>query len=113
MKKIIISIIILVVVSVGCTKEVKSRKIEKNAEFGLVIHGGAGNIVKEKMPEEFRLKYEEKLKEALDAGYAVLEKGGESLDAVQIAINILEDSPLFNANVWYGLILFNDVENSE
>jgi beta-aspartyl-peptidase (threonine type) len=65
--------------------------------YGLVLHGGAGVIRRENMSPELEAEYRAKLGEALRAGYAVLEKGGAALDAVTIAINILEDSPLFNA----------------
>lgn len=67
------------------------------AEFAIAIHGGAGTIEKSKMTPEKERAYRAKLEEAIDAGYAVLDKGGASLDAVVAAINILEDSPLFNA----------------
>ncbi len=63
----------------------------------LVIHGGAGNISKSHIPDSLAVKYKAKLSEALRAGYAVLERGGTSLEAVRTAINIMENSPLFNA----------------
>lgn len=63
----------------------------------LVIHGGAGSIVKSKMTPEKEREYRAKLQEALDVGYAILENGGSSIDAVERAVMILEDSPLFNA----------------
>ncbi len=63
----------------------------------LVIHGGAGSITADRMPEDRRQAYEEKLKEALTAGYGVLEEGGSSLDAVVATVTVMEDSPLFNA----------------
>lgn len=66
-------------------------------KFGIVIHGGAGTIKKENMSPEKEEAYKSKLKEALLAGYQVLENGGSSLDAVEAAIKIMEDSPLFNA----------------
>lgn len=65
--------------------------------IALVIHGGAGNIYKEHLPDTLEQQYEEKLKEALLAGYEILHRGGNSIDAVQAAINMMEDSPLFNA----------------
>ncbi|WP_160153969.1 isoaspartyl peptidase/L-asparaginase family protein [Microbulbifer sp. ALW1] len=65
--------------------------------FAIAIHGGAGTIEKSKMTPEKERDYRAKLEEAINAGYGVLEKGGSSLDAVVAAINILEDSPLFNA----------------
>ncbi len=63
----------------------------------LVIHGGAGAISRDQMTPEKEKQYQEKLQEALIAGFRLLEKGGSSLDAVESSIRILEDSPLFNA----------------
>lgn len=63
----------------------------------LVIHGGAGTILKENMTPEKEEAYKTKLEEALLAGYDVLNSGGSSVSAVQAAINVMEDSPLFNA----------------
>lgn len=65
--------------------------------YGLVIHGGAGTILKKNMTAETEKAYREKLDEALEAGYEILEKGGTSVEAVKAAIVIMEDSPLFNA----------------
>ena len=69
----------------------------KEIPFAIVIHGGAGTIKKENMTPEQEVAYREKLQEALDTGYQILENGGSSLDAVQKTINIMEDSPLFNS----------------
>ena len=66
-------------------------------EFGIVIHGGAGTILKDKMTPELEKAYQEGLIESLTAGYQVLAAGGAGLDAVQKAVNVMEDSPLFNA----------------
>lgn len=63
----------------------------------LVIHGGAGTILKKNMTQEKEEAYQEKLKEALNAGYQVIQNGGSSVLAVQASINVMEDSPLFNA----------------
>jgi len=65
--------------------------------FGLVIHGGAGVIERNEMSPELEARYRLELSAALNAGYAVLERGGTSLEAVTTAINLMEDSPLFNA----------------
>ena len=65
--------------------------------YGLVIHGGAGVIERAALSPEREADYRARLAEALNAGYAVLERGGASLDAVTAAINVMEDSPLFNA----------------
>ncbi len=70
---------------------------EAQNKYGLVIHGGAGKILKENMTPEKEEAYKIKLKEALEAGYKILDEGGSALDAVVASINIMEDSPLFNA----------------
>lgn len=77
----------------------KGEKENKEAikPFGIVIHGGAGVITPQAMTPENEKLYREKLKEALTAGYRILENNGSSLDAVEAAIKIMEDSPLFNA----------------
>lgn len=63
----------------------------------MVIHGGAGTIEKNKMTPELEAKYLKGLKEALDAGYQVLEQGGSAVDAVKASVVALEDNVLFNA----------------
>jgi beta-aspartyl-peptidase (threonine type) len=72
--------------------------------FGIVIHGGAGNITEEYIQRSGKKDaLMQTLQAALDSGYAVLEKGGKAMDAVVKAITLLEDSPLFNAGrgaVW-------------
>lgn len=65
--------------------------------FSIVIHGGAGTILKEDMTPELEKAYSKGLDEALSAGYAVLEQGGEAANAVKAAIVVLEDNLLFNA----------------
>ncbi len=65
--------------------------------FSIVIHGGAGTILKEDMTPELEAAYTKGLDEALSAGYAVLEEGGSAVNAVKAAIVILEDNLLFNA----------------
>ncbi|ELR70534.1 Isoaspartyl aminopeptidase [Fulvivirga imtechensis AK7] len=65
--------------------------------FVLAIHGGAGTILKSKMTAEKETAYNVALKSALAAGYEVLKNGGNSLDAVERAVIVLEDSDLFNA----------------
>ncbi len=66
-------------------------------KWGLVIHGGAGGISRENLTPEREAAMRAALTEALQAGHAVLAKGGRSLDAVTAAIRVLEDSPYFNA----------------
>jgi beta-aspartyl-peptidase (threonine type) len=75
----------------------------------IVIHGGAGTILKENMTPELEKAYQQKLEEALNAGYKVLQDGGTSTEAVTAAITIMEDSPLFNAGK--GAVFTHDERN--
>ena len=81
--------------------------VNKN-EFAIVIHGGAGTILKENMSDELETAYKDKIKEALEAGHYILKTSGTSIDAVEAAIKILEDSELFNAGK--GSVLSNNEE---
>jgi L-asparaginase / beta-aspartyl-peptidase len=65
--------------------------------YTLTIHGGAGTILKEDMNPELEAAYKKALQEALNIGYALLEKGQAALDAVRAAVVSLEDNILFNA----------------
>ncbi len=65
--------------------------------IAIAIHGGAGTISKARMTPDKRAKYHAKLTQALDTGYALLEKGASSQKAIIAAIQVLEESPLFNA----------------
>ena len=75
------------------------ERAKESATIAIAIHGGAGTIERSKFTPAKEKAYRAKLKEAVEAGYAVLDKGGESLDAVTTAINVLENSPLFNAGI--------------
>lgn len=66
-------------------------------KYVMVIHGGAGTMKKENMSPEKEEEYKNMLREALTTGYEILKKGESAADAVVATINILEDSPLFNA----------------
>jgi beta-aspartyl-peptidase (threonine type) len=63
----------------------------------LVIHGGAGTILKEDMTPDLEKAYQEALTDALNAGFAVLEEGGSAVNATKAAIVVMEDNVLFNA----------------
>ena len=63
----------------------------------IVIHGGAGTILRDNMSAEVEAEYRSTLTKAVTAGHQVLAGGGNSSDAVIQAVLILEDSPLFNA----------------
>jgi beta-aspartyl-peptidase (threonine type) len=67
--------------------------------LAIAIHGGAGTIDKSKFTAKQEAAYRAKLTQAVEAGYKVLENGGDSLTAVTTAINILENSPYFNAGI--------------
>lgn len=67
------------------------------ADCTIVIHGGAGTILKEDMTPELEQAYSEGLQQALDISYAVLEEGGTAVNAVKAALVLLEDNILFNA----------------
>ena len=66
-------------------------------EWRLVIHGGAGVILRENLSQEMEAAYTAALNEALEAGAGVLSSGGEAIDAVEAAVLVMEDNPLFNA----------------
>ncbi|MEJ2593932.1 MAG: isoaspartyl peptidase/L-asparaginase, partial [bacterium] len=74
-----------------------AKRSEPPPDYVLVIHGGAGTILKENMTPELESAYLDKLDEALEAGRVILSSGGNSLDAVTAAVLVMEDSYLFNA----------------
>jgi beta-aspartyl-peptidase (threonine type) len=65
--------------------------------IGIVIHGGAGTILRENMTPEKEAAYRETLAEAIQVGYTLLKNGGSSQEAVEKTIHVMENSPLFNA----------------
>ncbi len=67
------------------------------SKFTIVIHGGAGTILKDQMTPDLEAAYMEGLKTGVEAGYAVLEKGGTAVNAAKAALVVLEDNILFNA----------------
>jgi beta-aspartyl-peptidase (threonine type) len=75
----------------------------------LAIHGGAGTILRKTMTAEKEAAITAALTQSLKAGYEVIQKGGTSMDAVQAAILVMEDSPLFNAGK--GAVFASDGKN--
>jgi L-asparaginase / beta-aspartyl-peptidase len=65
--------------------------------YAIAIHGGAGAVPRATLSAERERLYRAGLEAALDGGYAILERGGSSLDAVATAVHILENDPCFNA----------------
>ncbi len=105
--------LIFLVTFYSCQQNSNSKNVEnKNSdqiEYALVIHGGAGTILKENMTEDTEMKYILALEFALKTGEEILKNGGTSLEAVIQTINTMEDSPLFNAGK--GAVFTNAGEN--
>lgn len=78
-------------------------------KYVVVIHGGAGTILKKDMSPELEEQYRAKLKEALTQSYQKIKEGKSSLEAVEAAIVVMEDSPLFNAGK--GAVFTSDARN--
>ena len=106
MKKIFL--VLSVLIAVSCNNKTEENQPEKTTSttseekdtvpnFGIVIHGGAGTILKENMTDSLEQAYRAKLEEAIRTGHEILANGGTALEAVQRTINVMEDSPLFNA----------------
>lgn len=102
-----ISLFLLIIFVSSCNendtkKGLKAQESSSNQQQGpitLVIHGGAGTILKENMTPETENAYREKLNEALQKGYKILEEGGTSMQAVVATIQVMELSPLFNSGI--------------
>ncbi|MBI6120406.1 isoaspartyl peptidase/L-asparaginase family protein [Salegentibacter maritimus] len=93
------------------TKQTNNTEKQQDsvANFGIVIHGGAGTILKENMSDSLEQEYKAKLEEAIRTGHEILANGGTAIEAVQRTINIMENSPLFNAGK--GAVFTNEGKN--
>ena len=101
---LIVSFLLFISCNDGRSVDVAPEEIVENTteeieeeNFGIIIHGGAGTILKENMSDSLEAVYRLKLEEAIRVGYEILEDGGTAVEAVQRTINVMEDSPLFNA----------------
>ena len=103
--------IFLSFIAFSCVSSVKNDNSDsqKTQKFAIAIHGGAGTILKSQMSDSLESAYTAVLTKAVEAGHKLLEQGGSALDAVGASINILEDSPLFNAGK--GAVFTNDQTN--
>ena len=72
-----------------------SYSIQSEENYGIVIHGGAG--VMSGLSDQQQLQIHKKIQETVSEAYQILQNDGSSLDAVELAVSMLEDSPLFNA----------------
>jgi beta-aspartyl-peptidase (threonine type) len=89
------SFLLSLLIFLGCKKT--SQIVLQKPTFGIVIHGGAGTILRKNMTLEKEANYRAVLTEAIQVGYEILKAGGSSQKAVEKTIHIMEDSPLFNA----------------
>lgn len=97
--------------SANKSDENKENNIQENTSsseqpYAIVIHGGAGAMQKGMMSDSLENAYKATLEQAVKAGHEILSQGGNAIDAVTKTINILEDSPLFNAGK--GAVLTHD-----
>ena len=104
MKKILFMFLLI---AFGCRQiETSDQKSTSTPTFGIVIHGGAGTILKANITPEREVAYRKVLAEAIQVGHTILKNGGSSQEAVEKTIHIMEDSPLFNAGK--GAVLTSD-----
>ncbi|PWT77819.1 MAG: beta-aspartyl-peptidase [Bacteroidetes bacterium] len=96
MKRVFIALSLLAWTVVSAQAQTSNSPVVSN-RIVLVIHGGAGTILKSQMTAEREKAYRDSLTFALKRGYAILKNGGTALDAVEATIKVLEDCPLFNA----------------
>jgi beta-aspartyl-peptidase (threonine type) len=68
-----------------------------STKWAIAVHGGAGESEWQQMSAQTEADYHASLNRALSVGVATLSRGASSLDAVEAAIKVLEDDPLFNA----------------
>lgn len=93
-----------------CYESISQRvDVPLKDKFVLVIHGGAGTILKSQMSPEKEKAYTAVLDTALQKGYDILKKGGTSLDAVEACVRYMEDNSLFNAGK--GAVFTNEGKN--
>ena len=102
MRKLYILSFLVSIILFGCS----INQERDNIKFGIVIHGGAGTILKKNMSNEMELMYLDQLEQAVKIGYDIIKKNGDGKKAVEKTINFLEDSPLFNAGK--GAVLTSD-----
>lgn len=89
--------------------QVSAQNVKTNQKYVMVIHGGAGTILKSQMTPEKEKAYKAALTLALETGYRKIRDGESSINAVEAAVRVMEDSPLFNAGK--GAVFTNEGKN--
>lgn len=100
MKRILLAILLIPVLAMSASAQRSThprQHVHPRPKWAVVLHGGAGVIERSSMSPDAERQYREGLNQAITAAGAVLDKGGSALDAVQAAIELFEDNPLFNA----------------
>lgn len=96
-KSVFLSLITIFLLSCNSNYRGKDEPVNIQKEWALVIHGGAGVITRDLMTPERDSAYRKVLTEALETGGNILSGGGSAIDAVEKTIQVMENSPLFNA----------------
>jgi len=99
-----LKLVVVLIISVFTLNVTAQQK-----KYVMVIHGGAGTILKKNMTPEKEAAYVAALTKALNAGYAEIKAGKSSLDAVEATIHVLENDPHFNAGK--GAVFTHDGRN--
>ncbi len=107
MKSVMTKVILMMMI--GMSAATMSASGVEQPRAVLVIHGGAGTILRTQMTAELEKQYREALSRALQTGYSILKKNGTSLDAVEAVVRFMEDAPLFNAGK--GSVFTHDGRN--
>lgn len=101
---------LLLIISLFFFENLTAQTVNTPAKkYVLVVHGGAGTILKRNMTPEKERAYVDALNAALAEGEAILAKGGSALDAVEASVRYLENNPLFNAGK--GAVFTNEGKN--
>ena len=93
----------------GAFAEIKQLQGPQNPRLGFVIHGGAGVIKRGSLTPKGKKRFAQNSKRSCSPGYKALQAGKSGLDAVELAIRMMEDSPLFNAGK--GAVFTHDGKN--
>ena len=88
---------IIILISIFILTAVNVSAADQTPDYALVLHGGAGTITPDKLTPELEQTITKTLHQALMTGEEILKNGGTSLDAITATIQVLENSPHFNA----------------